>query len=194
MEKEAIKLVEGGLAERFSPQPPQADDDKPEKQVIHLPDAVTEYRFGPAATDADLAVKASRAAKAVAADTPQVWTALAGQGVHRGRGEPGKVAFLFPGQGSQYPDMGSGLARAFPRVLDAWEKMDEAFGADGERLSGVVYPNPAFSREKERFASDPDAAKDLLQSSDNESGDADLAALTMVASTILNLNETITKQ
>ena len=52
----------------------------------------------------------------------------------------------------------------------------------------------AYTREKARFTADPAATKALLQESDNSGNDPELAALTMVASTILNLNETITKQ
>lgn len=70
------------------------------------------------------------------------------------------------------------------------------------RLATARLPEPgeldiltaAYLREHERFTADPAAAKDLLQSSENDGTDSDLAALTMVASTILNLNETITKQ
>ena len=52
----------------------------------------------------------------------------------------------------------------------------------------------AYAREKERFTADHRSAKNLLQESENDGSDPTLAALTMVASTILNLNETITKQ
>ncbi len=54
--------------------------------------------------------------------------------------------------------------------------------------------NAAYAREKARFSGDPKATKALIQESGNAGNDADLAALTMIASTILNLNETITKQ
>ena len=54
----------------------------------------------------------------------------------------------------------------------------------------------AYEREKARFTSDPAAARALLKESENTNTgtDPELAALTMIASTILNLNETITKQ
>jgi len=54
--------------------------------------------------------------------------------------------------------------------------------------------NAAYAREKARFSGDPKATKALIQESGNAGNDTDLAALTMIASTILNLNETITKQ
>jgi len=50
------------------------------------------------------------------------------------------------------------------------------------------------ARELARFTQDPEAARSLLEASDLSQASADLAAHTMVASTILNLNETITKQ
>jgi polyketide-type polyunsaturated fatty acid synthase PfaA len=57
----------------------------------------------------------------------------------------GKLVALFPGQGSQYVDMGRELAVNFPPVRQAFADMDAAFEADGLRpLSSVVYPVPAF--------------------------------------------------
>ena len=39
-----------------------------------------------------------------------------------------KTAFLFPGQGSQFPGMGKSLAAAFPVVRQTFEEADEALG------------------------------------------------------------------
>jgi hypothetical protein len=50
------------------------------------------------------------------------------------------------------------------------------------------------AREMLRFTQDPQSAKDLLDNPDLSVALNDLAAHTMVASAILNLNETITKQ
>lgn len=63
----------------------------------------------------------------------------------------GKLVALFPGQGSQYVDMGRELAVSFPPVRQAFADMDAHFDADGLRpLSSVVYPIPAFdSAQKE---------------------------------------------
>ena len=52
----------------------------------------------------------------------------------------------------------------------------------------------AFVREKKRFTKDPAAALGFLSFNHQTPGTIDLAAYTMVASTILNLNETITRQ
>ncbi|TBR17120.1 acyltransferase domain-containing protein, partial [bacterium] len=55
----------------------------------------------------------------------------------------GKLAMLFPGQGSQYVGMGRDLACQFPEMLDA---VAEANAALGERLSDAVYPQPVFNQ------------------------------------------------
>ncbi|WP_051451991.1 type I polyketide synthase [Actinospica robiniae] len=64
--------------------------------------------------------------------------------VDDGRGAPGKVAFLFCGQGAQYPDMGADLAMAFPAALSAWDEL-ATDRYDGIALHEVVLPRPAFS-------------------------------------------------
>ncbi|TPW20593.1 MAG: polyketide-type polyunsaturated fatty acid synthase PfaA, partial [Elusimicrobia bacterium] len=55
----------------------------------------------------------------------------------------GKLAMLFPGQGSQYVGMGRDLACQFPEMLDS---LAGANAALDERLSDVVYPHPAFNQ------------------------------------------------
>jgi acyl transferase domain-containing protein len=70
----------------------------------------------------------------------------AGVYYRRGGLDPqGKLVALFPGQGSQYVDMGRELAVNFPPIRQAFADMDTAFDADGlPPLSRVVYPAPAF--------------------------------------------------
>jgi acyl transferase domain-containing protein len=49
----------------------------------------------------------ARRARRAGFDNPAAWKALQAQGIFRGSGaKPGKIAFLFPGQGSQYINMG----------------------------------------------------------------------------------------
>ncbi|MFO7706613.1 MAG: beta-ketoacyl synthase N-terminal-like domain-containing protein, partial [Desulfobacterales bacterium] len=66
--------------------------------------------------------------------------------VYYGRGPSGGgAAFLFPGQGSQYPGMMSDLACMFPQSLAAFEIADRHTA--GERpLSEIVFPRPGPDR------------------------------------------------
>src|SRR5207302_7489238 len=57
--------------------------------------------------------------------------------------ERGKIAFLFPGQGSQYVDMLKHVALTFPHVRQSLEKADSCLVAQFEKpLSSFVYPPP----------------------------------------------------
>jgi len=74
-------------------------------------------------------------------------------GVFHGTGAaPGRLAFLFPGQGSQSVGMLRDLACAFPVMQEVLAEADRAFAAGlvgpGEsRLSDFIYPQPAFTAE-----------------------------------------------
>ena len=54
----------------------------------------------------------------------------------------GKIAFIFPGQGSQYVGMGSDLVCTFPQAFNVLEKANEKYN-NSERLSDFIYPRPA---------------------------------------------------
>ena len=73
----------------------------------------------------ELLDKIVKARKAAGFDNPQAWKALQAQGIFRGSGAaPGKVAFLFPGQGSQYINMGRELVQISPAVKAVFEEAD----------------------------------------------------------------------
>ena len=59
---------------------------------------------------------------------------------------PGKIAALFPGQGSQYVNMGRDLAGVFPEVAAALAELD-ADAKDDPRISSAVYPPAVFDEE-----------------------------------------------
>ncbi len=72
----------------------------------------------------------------------------------------GPMAFLFPGQGSQYVGMGRDLACIFPEAREAIAEADrdgssEPSRRDAERLSDRIFPHPAFD---ERAKSEQQAA------------------------------------
>jgi acyl transferase domain-containing protein/NAD(P)-dependent dehydrogenase (short-subunit alcohol dehydrogenase family)/NAD(P)H-dependent flavin oxidoreductase YrpB (nitropropane dioxygenase family) len=66
-------------------------------------------------------------------------------------GRDGKVAFLFPGQGSQYVDMLRELSIHFHEVRQQFELADRAL-ADRlpDRLSSYVYPPPRFTPQEQQ--------------------------------------------
>jgi acyl transferase domain-containing protein/NAD(P)-dependent dehydrogenase (short-subunit alcohol dehydrogenase family) len=94
--------------------PAEADLRAPERLAIDYADA------------AELAEKASNALKALAADQPAVWKALRAQGIFRGHGPAPKVAFLYPGQGSQYVNMLKPLRAIEPIVAEMFAEADRA--------------------------------------------------------------------
>ena len=72
-----------------------------------------------------------------------------------GAGSPaGKIAFAFPGQGSQSVGMMGDLAVAFPRVRDVFEEADSSLGMQlGQQLSNFVFPASVFT-DQEREANE----------------------------------------
>lgn len=60
---------------------------------------------------------------------------------------PGKLAFLFPGQGSQYLNMGSDIVSTFPLAHTAWETASRSLDLN-EPLHQVVFPIPVFSESQ----------------------------------------------
>ncbi|MFN2285148.1 MAG: acyltransferase domain-containing protein, partial [Anaerolineae bacterium] len=63
----------------------------------------------------------------------------------------GRVVALFPGQGSQYVNMGREIALNFPPLREMYAAMDTLFIREGlEPLSKVVFPIPAFDEAGEK--------------------------------------------
>jgi acyl transferase domain-containing protein/NAD(P)H-dependent flavin oxidoreductase YrpB (nitropropane dioxygenase family)/NAD(P)-dependent dehydrogenase (short-subunit alcohol dehydrogenase family) len=63
----------------------------------------------------------------------------------------GKVAFLFPGQGSQYPNMLAQLAIAFEEVRGSFDAAERNLsGALDKPLGRYIFPPTAFSPEQEQ--------------------------------------------
>ena len=100
-----------------------------------------------AASPADLADKLAQAAAAIDR-TPGGSFALPG-GTHyaagaANSGDLGGIAFLFPGQGSQYMGMGADVAMAVDAARAAWDRA-AALRFDDESVDRVVFPPPAWT-------------------------------------------------
>ncbi len=97
----------------------------------------------------ELVDRLQKAERALAFDAPPAWKALASQGVFRGSGpRAGKIAFLFPGQGSQYVNMGKVLASREPVVAEAFAEADAVTG----RILGTPLSNYIFVDEADAEA------------------------------------------
>lgn len=64
----------------------------------------------------------------------------------------GRLALLFPGQGSQYVGMGQRLACVFPEMQAVLRSADALLKADGFSLSQSIYPEPSFSKDDRHAA------------------------------------------
>lgn len=104
------------------------------------------------------AVEALRAAPATLADPRGIYYAA-----QPARGDAGLV-MLFPGQGSQYPNMLAQVAMAFPRVRQALDRAERTLAGHLEQpLGRYIYPASSFTPEQEKTARQDLARTDVAQ-------------------------------
>ena len=84
------------------------------------------------------------------------WKALANQGIFRGSGHAaGKVAFLFPGQGSQFVNMGRSLRDREPVVRAVFDEADAALAPIlGRPLTSFLFADPTDAAAMARAEED----------------------------------------
>jgi acyl transferase domain-containing protein/acyl carrier protein/NAD(P)-dependent dehydrogenase (short-subunit alcohol dehydrogenase family) len=102
-------------------------------------------------------------------------------GIYFGSGpKDGKLAFVFPGQGSQHVGMLRELACQFPEMLDTLAEADAAFteGSD-QRLSDFIFPHPSFT---EAAANENEAALRATQVAQPAIGTLSLGAARVLES------------
>ena len=96
----------------------------------------------------DLKRKLRRAADAIRAEPGRELNDPSGIYFAVGK-EPGGVAFLFPGQGSQYVGMGQDLALHFDEARSVWDRVaGMEFGS--QPLHELVFPRPGFGPADEQ--------------------------------------------
>jgi acyl transferase domain-containing protein/NAD(P)H-dependent flavin oxidoreductase YrpB (nitropropane dioxygenase family)/NADP-dependent 3-hydroxy acid dehydrogenase YdfG len=149
-----------------------------------LNNATLELRDVAAAAIAEFDSGSPARASLVASDLPELLDQLADLHAHLTNGtdlaeiitlsttpaDPGKVAILFPGQGSQYPFMGREVAVWFREMSAAMtaadaqlaETLSSAYGKE-TTLSHFIYPRGAYTPSKQTDARKALTATDIAQ-------------------------------
>jgi len=134
------EVLEQARSGRFPPSRIPSEDEirRPERLALDYTDG------------ADLIKRLQKALAALEEDLPTTWQVLAGQGIFRGRGQPGKVAFLFPGQGSQYVNMLRDLYEMEPVVAETFREADAVMAPLlGRPLSDYIFVEGDEARLKQ---------------------------------------------
>jgi acyl transferase domain-containing protein/phosphopantetheinyl transferase (holo-ACP synthase) len=68
-------------------------------------------------------------------------------------GRDGKIVYVFPGEGAQYPNMLSDLCLQFEEARAVFDRIDRIYAQHprGHLLSDWVFPRPAFSDEEREY-------------------------------------------
>ncbi|MEU0302626.1 SDR family NAD(P)-dependent oxidoreductase [Streptomyces sp. NPDC006175] len=132
--------------------PPRTDDGRPlaalarESHTSFSP--ADRVRLAVVATDAeDLREKYAKAVESARQRPGTAFSTPSGVRYASGEPAPGRIGFLFPGQGSQYVGMGAGLAMLAPAAQAVWDRLGST-RFDGRPLHRVVFPPPAFTDEE----------------------------------------------
>ena len=75
----------------------------------------------------------------------------------------GGLGVLFPGQGSQYVNMGRDLACVFPELLETLAEAERAIEHSDSRLYEAVYPTPSFDADADEIAQQRLTKTDMAQ-------------------------------
>ncbi len=110
----------------------------PTEEEIRLPERIAiDY-----ANPEELVKRLERAVAALEQGNADTWKALQAHAIYRGSGVPGKVAFLFPGQGSQYVNMFLDLRDTEPVVRATFDEADRVMTPIlGRPLTSYIYTN-----------------------------------------------------
>jgi polyketide-type polyunsaturated fatty acid synthase PfaA len=124
-------------------------------------------RLGFVAVSPDEAAQSLASGLSVLKNKPDAEEWTHPKGIHYRRAgleSVGKVVALFPGQGSQYVNMGREAVLNFPPLRDLYARMDALFIADGLKpLSEAVFPIPVFDDETRNNQSNVLRATDYAQ-------------------------------